>query len=230
MAAWTKQQWADFYQRNAERLRARSRANYWLRRDRIRVYLKEYRIKNADKLKASASKRRVSRTAEEREAERLYMARYGKRHAAKLSAKGKLYRANNLERLRVQEKIRGKDPAKRPARLKRNAKWRQSNREQRMHAAAKLRAKKKSIVFTITIDDIVIPELCPVFGTPLVLGTKHAFRNAPSLDRIDPKGGYTPDNIWVISQRANAVKNDGTPDEHEKIAISVRARLAKKNK
>jgi predicted RND superfamily exporter protein len=35
----------------------------------------------------------------------------------------------------------------------------------------------------------------------------------PSLDRIDSKKGYTPDNVWVISHRANQIKNDATIEE-----------------
>ena len=34
-----------------------------------------------------------------------------------------------------------------------------------------------------------------------------------SLDRKDPNKGYTKDNVWVISQIANAMKWDSTPEE-----------------
>ena len=51
---------------------------------------------------------------------------------------------------------------------------------------------------------------------------------SPSLDRIDPTGGYTPDNIRVISYRANWIKNDGTLDEHQKIAAYMESNLPNK--
>jgi hypothetical protein len=41
---------------------------------------------------------------------------------------------------------------------------------------------------------------------------------SPSIDRIDNNGGYTVDNIAVISWRANRLKNNATSDELRQIA------------
>lgn len=41
-------------------------------------------------------------------------------------------------------------------------------------------------------------------------GKSGAFKNSPSLDRIDNNRGYTKDNIQVISQCANAMKGAAT--------------------
>ena len=85
--------------------------------------------------------------------------------------------------------------------------------------AAKQRSNRFGYEFTITPDDIVVPELCPVFGTPLRqqigIGRISAMSNyeGPSLDRIDNSKGYTPDNICVISARANCIKGNATPEE-----------------
>lgn len=78
--------------------------------------------------------------------------------------------------------------------------------------AAKYRAKELNREFTITIEDIVIPDICPVFGIPLVkiAGERDS---SPSLDRIDSSKGYTPDNIQVMSWRANTLKNNMTAEE-----------------
>jgi len=46
---------------------------------------------------------------------------------------------------------------------------------------------------------------------PLVKGGNN--NNSPSLDRIDNTKGYTPDNVVVVSNRANSIKRDATPDE-----------------
>ena len=94
-----------------------------------------------------------------------------------------------------------------------------------MYHNAKHRAKKKGIPFTITMDDIVIPTLCPLLELPLSswTGDKYAPHN-PSLDRIDPNPdiGYTADNIQVISRRANWLKADASIEELELICFSLR--------
>jgi hypothetical protein len=56
----------------------------------------------------------------------------------------------------------------------------------------------------ITKEDIVIPDTCPLLGTPM---------ESPSLDRIDSTKGYVKGNVWVISNRANTLKNDATLTE-----------------
>lgn len=85
-----------------------------------------------------------------------------------------------------------------------------------LYESARDRAKIKGIEFTITIDDIIIPDTCPVLGIPLKtnkLGTD--ISSSPSIDRIDNSKGYIKDNIAIISHRANTLKNDGTIEELE---------------
>ncbi len=80
------------------------------------------------------------------------------------------------------------------------------------------RAKQKGLVFTITLDDVVIPSHCPVLGIEIksAVGGK-ATPNSPSLDRKDSMLGYTKENTVVISYKANCIKNNGTIEEHQKI-------------
>lgn len=74
--------------------------------------------------------------------------------------------------------------------------------------SAKHRAKTKSVPFEIGVADIIIPELCPILKTPLdKSGGQETY---PSLDRIVPKLGYVPGNVWVISTKANSMKWDAT--------------------
>lgn len=98
--------------------------------------------------------------------------------------------------------------------------------ERKLFEGAKDRAREKGLEFTIHLDDIVIPAICPVLGIPIVYSGKGSGRNwnAPSLDRIDSARGYTTDNICVISWRANAIKSFGTAAEHEAIAQYIRSR------
>lgn len=76
-------------------------------------------------------------------------------------------------------------------------------------ALAKQRAKRFGIPFSITEDDIKIPEKCPALGMVLKHGTGHRkIPESPTLDRIDPKMGYIPGNVVVISNLANAIKSN----------------------
>lgn len=96
---------------------------------------------------------------------------------------------------------------------KRKEEYKKNLRREIFHAA-KTRAKNKNITFTITIEDVIIPTDCPVFGIPL----DHSDRlHAPTLDRIINNLGYIPGNVRVISAKANRLKNNGTIEEFEQI-------------
>jgi len=74
---------------------------------------------------------------------------------------------------------------------------------------AKKRAEKSGIEFNILKEDIVIPNVCPVFSFEFVVGSgKGPTDKSPSLDRIDNTKGYVKGNIQVISFKANRMKND----------------------
>lgn len=80
--------------------------------------------------------------------------------------------------------------------------------------AAKQRAKMKNLEFDITPNDIDVPEFCPILGEKLIKHTRYA----PSIDRIDSTRGYTKDNVWIISRRANLMKNDATVEDLKRFA------------
>ena len=96
---------------------------------------------------------------------------------------------------------------------------------------ARKRADDQGVPFTITHDDISIPETCPVLGIKLEHATAETqsrkgmggFHNAsPTLDKIIPELGYVPGNIAVISWRANRLKCDGTLEEVEALVEWMR--------
>jgi len=100
-------------------------------------------------------------------------------------------------------------------------KWRTNHPEQNLWTRSRNRAKTKNIEFAIKIEDIIIPEVCPILG--IKLGpTSTSSENAPSLDRIDSSKGYIKENIQVISKRANTLKNNGTIEEFEKILTHLK--------
>lgn len=85
----------------------------------------------------------------------------------------------------------------------------------KLWSGAKERAKKRGWEFTIDPWDIVIPETCPVFGIELVKGVGKQHAGSPTLDRVDSTKGYIKDNVRVISQRANSLKQDATIEQLE---------------
>lgn len=102
--------------------------------------------------------------------------------------------------------------------------WRSNNVERALFIEAKSRSKRRGTQFTIRLDDI--PPMgthCPLLGVPFS-STNSGDAFAPSLDRIDPRFGYIPGNVWVVTRRANIIKNDGTAAEHEAIARAMRGR------
>jgi hypothetical protein len=78
---------------------------------------------------------------------------------------------------------------------------------------AKHRATRAGVPFTITEADVVVPTHCPALGIPLAPNAGIAGPNSPSLDRINPRKGYVPGNVVVISMKANRIKSDASADE-----------------
>lgn len=81
-----------------------------------------------------------------------------------------------------------------------------------MHRQAKHRAKwdYNNMEFTIEVEDIKIPDVCPFMQQPFIPLDRVM---GHSLDRIDSSKGYTKDNIQVISRLANKMKNDATKEQ-----------------
>lgn len=93
--------------------------------------------------------------------------------------------------------------------------YRRANPKHRLLSAARQRAKIDGLAFDITEDDFSIPTHCPILGCPLEVGAR---MYAPSLDRFIPEKGYIKGNVWVISLKANVMKNNATPNELKKFA------------
>lgn len=81
----------------------------------------------------------------------------------------------------------------------------------------KSRSKRIGREFSIELEDIIIPEKCPVFGFELKREDKQTWMFAPSVDRIDSSKGYIKGNITVVSRRANILKRDATVEELEQL-------------
>ena len=86
---------------------------------------------------------------------------------------------------------------------------------------ARKRAKEKNLEFNIDISDIIIPEKCPLLEIPISIDGKNKQASC-SIDRINNSLGYVKGNVWVVSYRANMLKNNATLEEIELLAKNLR--------
>jgi len=106
--------------------------------------------------------------------------------------------------------------------LRKVQEWRVNSPAEYLLSGAKQRARRGGLPFDIDATDIIIPECCPLLGLRLVpLGGKRTDAT-PSLDRINPVRGYIKVNVWIISWRANRLKNDATVEEIEAMVTGLR--------
>ena len=125
---------------------------------------------------------------------------YNRENKERLSKSRKLFRTNNPEALKL---VYQRDKA---IRIK--------YREKYLWTCARVRAKKYKRDFTISVEDIVIPEKCPLLGIPITRNSMDRHdQAAPTLDRVDNKKGYTKENTRVISLKANMMKHSATKEE-----------------
>lgn len=113
-------------------------------------------------------------------------------HGPKLRAQNAAWRAANSDQVRQKDRTR-----------------RLNSRAICLVAAARVRASKRNILFTLTADDIAYFQAvidagkCQLSGVAFDLsGSRDAF--SPSLDRIKPNDGYTRENVRVICRAMNA--------------------------
>lgn len=83
--------------------------------------------------------------------------------------------------------------------------------------ASKERATRKNLEHTLTLEQLIdlypVDNKCPIFGIELQWGFPKD--SSPSLDRIDSSKGYTYENCQIVSNKANRLKSDATPQELE---------------
>ncbi len=170
---------------------------------------RSYYERNKEKLRADAR----ARYLENREKRMAYNRQYHVEHAGEIKAQRKRFYDANRERL-VEASVKHWR-ANSEKINKRRREWHRTEAGtiDTLWRNAKSRAANKGMEFTIGRADIRIPEKCPVLGIPMMVGTRHIKDGSPSLDRIDNSRGYTPDNICVISYRANALKRDAALEE-----------------
>lgn len=120
------------------------------------------------------------------------------------------------------------DPVKLAEHYRKQKEWKDANKE-RVRASwkkskqqapekwllkqAKTRAKLKGHEFNLVLEDIKIPQRCPIMDKVLEWIPDGFNPYAPSIDRIDSSKGYTKDNIQIISAIANRMKWNATKEQ-----------------
>jgi hypothetical protein len=100
------------------------------------------------------------------------------------------------------------------------------NRERVLLSKSRTSARASGMEHNITLEDIVIPEFCPVLGIQLDRNAWGRAANLPSLDRVDSTKGYIKGNVRVISWKANNLKCDITAAEALAIANYIQSHLS----
>ena len=80
---------------------------------------------------------------------------------------------------------------------------------------AKARSKKNGWEFNLTMPillDMAV-NVCPLMEIELTYSGSKSHDSSASIDRIDSKLGYTPENCRVISFKANRIKNNASLEE-----------------
>lgn len=110
------------------------------------------------------------------------------------------------ERKEYWEKVKNLPKVK--ERRKRNfVAYYENNQEQFILGRCRQRARRSGLPFDLELSDIVVPETCPILKIPIMKAKGKPNNNSPSVDRIDPLGGYTKGNIQIISNLANMMKS-----------------------
>lgn len=157
---------------------------------------------------SSAYYNRVKNDPEFKRKRKEYNARYNREKRDKMNALRRAWALANPERTKE---------IARASREKRQIEY--------IFRNVKKRAKKLGREFSIDLSDIVIPDVCPIFGVPFVYGaTVDNCDFAPSIDRIDSSKGYVKGNVQVISRLANCMKWTATPAQLVAFANGVNRR------
>lgn len=161
------------------------------KQERQAIAAKKWYEKNKVKL---SEQRKGNRTEEHQS--------YYERNKEYFKLKSKAWQVNNPEKMKEY-----------------NKKSKQGNPQRNLFNKAKGRCKLSGLEFSISKEDIIIPEYCPLLNIKLDSWGHKDY--CPSLDRIDNTKGYTKDNIWVISFKANRMKNTATKEELLQFAESI---------
>ena len=185
-------------------------------KDCCNAYNKEYAAKNREKL--------IERKRVYRENNRDKIAAY---NAERADAQKQYYRKNRKRLREYQKQHREATKHQRRRILETDL----GARLKYLWKARRSDAKRRGIVFDITVDDLKSLHdrqkgMCAVTGLPFNMMRDHDFRAAPfgpSVDKIRAEGGYTVDNIQLVCFMVNMGKSQYPIEDFDAMC---RARVA----
>jgi hypothetical protein len=159
----------------------------------------------------------------------------------------KWYRAKNYiwkcnDCVNLEKKIQAKNSRKNNPELSRNrsARYIKNLREinpvkytcQQMLASSRKRANALNMDNDIDTEFLIsiAPVKCPVLLVKIKYGGGEKTKASASLDRIDSSLGYTKDNVQIISNLANMMKNEANESELLNFAKWVKLKYKGKSK
>lgn len=182
------------------------------------LYSGEELTLQVDKLK-SASKKDISRKRNElfeifgeKFNEQIWKHEYYLRNKEKINEANKDWYEKNKESVKSKQ-LQYREQNKEAIALMRK-RWVIENYLRNKLNGSRGRAKARGLPFNIELEDLDLPDVCPVLGIPLQIsrsGSQSSF--SPSLDKIIPERGYVKGNVQIISARANKMKADASPLE-----------------
>jgi hypothetical protein len=158
--------------------------------------------------------RYASLSEEQKEKNRKRCSLYSKKHRKRLNEWAREYRADHPE-------------VERGAKKRARKKLKEESPEKLILFEVKKRARVRGIQFNLEESDISVPKLCPILGIELSFGVGRVHDASPSLDRVIPSLGYVKGNCFIISAKANRMKQENTLEDFLKIIQYIQERLPK---
>lgn len=93
-------------------------------------------------------------------------------------------------------------------------------RKKMQYQSLRAKAKKASIPFDLSFEDLVWPSHCPILEVELTHSGKSSW-NSPSIDKVVPELGYVKGNVRVISNMANVMKHHASKEQLTMFAANI---------
>jgi hypothetical protein len=190
----TKEEIAEYQRSWRELNRERLAAYRVLNKDRIKAQQVEYNKKNRERILTQKRERRAKTTVERSE----YNKKWYQKNKVSSSKRKVAWRRANKEHVAEYTRVYSRE---RP--------W------MSLLSLAKRRSSERGLPYGLSVDWAISrwTGRCEISGIELIVGSGRQHMRSPTIDRIDAKYGYTPDNCRFVCLALNAMRGDCTDEE-----------------